>query len=143
MKKPATRKKSAAIGGAPARREKPGDWRAALLDEIRLIIKSAVPDVVETRKWKMPKNPAGVPVWEKAGILCTGETYKDKVKLTFADGAKLDDPSRLFNSSLDGSQRRAIDFSENDKLNARALKALFREAAAFNEAKKAKPRKAK
>jgi len=112
-----------------------GDWRENLLQRIRAIIAAAVPDAVETRKWKKPSNPEGVPVWEKDGILCTGETYKDKVKLTFANGAALKDPAGLFNSSLDGNQRRAIDIAESDKINAKSLKSLFRAAAAFNESK--------
>ncbi len=91
-------------------------------------------------KWRKPSNPAGVPVWEHAGILCTGETYKDKVKLTFANGAALDDPSGLFNSSLDGNVRRAIDIHEGDKIDDKAFKALIRAAVALNTAKAAKRR---
>ncbi|MGD9799418.1 MAG: DUF1801 domain-containing protein [Parvularculaceae bacterium] len=129
---------SAKTGGAPS-----GDWRSDMLQRIRAIIAAAVPDAVETRKWKKPTNPAGVPVWEKDGILCTGETYKDKVKLTFANGAALEDPAGLFNSSLDGNQRRAIDIAEGDAVNAAALKALLRAAAAFNASKPARPSTAK
>jgi len=105
------------------------DWRGATLAKIRSVIHKAVPDVVETVKWR------GVPVWEHNGILCTGETYKAAVKMTFAHGAKLDDPSGLFNASLDGNTRRAIDLHEGDRINEAALKALLRAAAAFNAAK--------
>ena len=108
------------------------DWRAALLDMVRQLIRAADPDAVETIKWKKPGNPAGVPVWEHAGIICTGETYKDKVKLTFARGAALDDPDKLFNASLDGGTRRAIDLREGDSVDAEAFKALIRTAVAFN-----------
>jgi len=114
------------------------DWRAATLDRVRALIGEADPRVVETVKWKKPTNPAGVPVWEHAGIVCTGETYKDKVKLTFANGASLADPAGLFNSSLEGNTRRAIDLAEGDRLDAQAFKALIREAVAFNEAKPGK-----
>ena len=96
------------------------------------MIREADPEIVETVKWRKPSNPMGVPVWEHDGIICTGETYRDKVKLTFANGASLDDPRRLFNSSLDGNTRRAIDFSEGATIDAAALKALVREAVAFN-----------
>jgi hypothetical protein len=114
---------------------KAGGWRAETLTRIRAIIHEACPDVVETVKWRKPSNPMGVPVWECAGMICTGETYKSAVKMTFAHGAALKDPSGLFNSSLDGNVRRAIDFHEGDSIDARALKALIREAAAFNKAK--------
>ena len=103
-----------------------GDWRGATLALLRRLIREADPDVVEEVKWRKPSNPSGVPVWSHAGIICTGETYKDKVKLTFANGALLDDPSRLFNSSLDGNTRRAIDVREGDKLDEKAFKALIR-----------------
>ena len=103
-----------------------GDWRGETLARVRAIIKQAVPDVVEQWKWR------GVPVWEHAGIICTGETYKSIVKLTFARGASLKDPARLFNSSLEGNTRRAIDIHEGDKLDEKALKALVVEAAALN-----------
>lgn len=109
-----------------------GDWRGALLARLRRLIREADPEVEETVKWRKPSNPAGVPVWEDGGIICTGETYKDKVKLTFARGASLDDPSRLFNSSLDGGTRRAIDFREGDNVDEQAFKALIREAVALN-----------
>jgi hypothetical protein len=108
------------------------DWRGAMLAKLRRLIHEADPDVVENVKWRKPSNPLGVPTWEHGGILCTGETYKDKVKLTFARGASLDDPKRLFNSSLDGGTRRAIDFFETDKVDERAFKALVREAVAAN-----------
>jgi len=112
-----------------------GDWRGDALARIRRLIQQAVPDVVEEWKWR------GVPTWEHDGIICTGETYKDKVKLTFAKGAALDDPARLFNSSLDGNVRRAIDIYESDKINERALKALVRSAADLNESSKTKPKR--
>ena len=112
-----------------------GDWRGETLAQVRKLIKEADPDVVEEVKWRKPSNPLGVPVWEHAGIICTGETYKDKVKLTFAKGAALKDPSGLFNSSLDGNVRRAIDFHEGDKIDEKALKALIRAAVALNTSK--------
>jgi hypothetical protein len=105
-----------------------------MLADIRRIMNEADPDIVEERKWKKPGNPAGVPVWSRDGIICTGETYKDKVKLTFAKGASLDDPSRLFNSSLEGNTRRAIDIHEGDRIDEDALKALIRDAVALNRA---------
>ncbi len=111
------------------------DWRGAMLARLRRLIREADRDVVETVKWRKPSNPAGVPVWEDHGIVCTGETYKDKVKLTFARGASLEDPSGLFNSSLEGGTRRAIDFREGHQVNETALKALIREAVAANLAK--------
>ncbi|MBP2560301.1 hypothetical protein J2857_003070 [Neorhizobium galegae] len=114
-----------------------GDWRGETLARVRFLIKQAEPDVVEEWKWR------GVPVWELAGIICTGETYKAAVKLTFAKGASLEDPSGLFNSSLDGNTRRAIDFHEGDKIDEEALKALIRAAAALNTARsKKKPKTA-
>lgn len=114
------------------------DWRGDMLSRARALIKQADPDVAEEWKWR------GVPVWEHDGIICTGETYKNLVKLTFAKGASLADPSRLFNSSLEGSTRRAIDFHEGDKINEKALKALIRAAVALNTAKpKAKAAKRK
>ena len=113
------------------------DWRGAALARIRQLIREADPNVVETIKWRKPSNPAGVPVWEHAGIICTGETYKDKVKLTFARGASLEDPNKLFNSSLDGGTRRAIDIREGEQLDESALRALIREAVAVNLAKNA------
>ncbi len=115
-----------------ARIKELGDWRGEMLGRVRAVIKDADPDVIEEWKW------GGVPVWSHDGILCTGETYKAVVKLTFAKGASLDDPAGLFNSSLEGSTRRAIDFHEGDKLNARALKNLIRAAVACNQAKSKK-----
>ena len=103
-----------------------------MLDRVRTIIREADPDIVEDVKWRKPSNPAGVPVWEHDGLICTGETYRDKVKLTFAKGASLDDPAGLFNSSLDGNVRRAIDIHEGEPIDAAALKALVREAVALN-----------
>ncbi len=108
------------------------DWRGKTLARIRQLIHEADPDVVEEIKWRKPSNPAGVPVWSHAGILCTGETYKDKVKLTFAKGASLDDPSALFNSSLDGKTRRAIDINVNSEINDNAFKSLIRAAVTLN-----------
>ena len=115
-----------------------GDWRGATLSLLRRLIHEADPDVVEEVKWRKPSNPSGVPVWSHAGIICTGEVYKDKVKLTFANGAAVDDPSALFNSSLDGNARRAIDLREGDKLDADAFRALVRAAVAVNLAKNAR-----
>ena len=109
-----------------------GGWRGATLTRLRQLIKQADPEVVEELKWKKPSNPSGVPVWSHGGIICTGETYKDKVKLTFARGAALDDPSGLFNSSLEGNTRRAIDIREGDSLDEDAFKALIRSAVALN-----------
>jgi hypothetical protein len=109
-----------------------GDWRGEMLSRVRTLIKEAVPDVVEEWKWR------GVPVWEDDGIICTGETYKDIVKVTFFKGASLDDPKGLFNSSLEGNARRAIDIHEGDKLNATAFKALVRAAVKLNKSKPAK-----
>ena len=109
-----------------------GGWRGETLTRLRELIKQADPDVVEEMKWKKPSNPAGVPVWSHGGIICTGETYKDKVKLTFAKGAALDDPSGLFNSSLEGNTRRAIDIREGDSIDEDAFKALVRAAVTQN-----------
>jgi len=112
-----------------------GGWRGDTLARLRALIRAAEPGVIETIKWRKPSNPLGVPVWEHGGILCTGETYKDKVKLTFARGASLADPARLFNASLDAGTRRAIDLFEGDTIDAEAFKALVREAVAANAAK--------
>ena len=112
-----------------------GDWRGATLARVRRVIRESDPDIVEEVKWRKPSNPAGVPVWEHNGILCTGETYKDKVKLTFARGASLDDPAGLFNSSLDAGTRRAIDIREGEEIDEAALKALVREAITLNASK--------
>jgi hypothetical protein len=122
-----------------ARIKKLDDWRGETLARVRAIIKQADPDVIEEVKWRKPSNAMlGVPVWEHDGIICTGETYKAAVKLTFAKGAALDDPSRVFNSSLDGNVRRALDIHEGDKINEKALKALIRAAAALNTSARAK-----
>jgi len=116
------------------------DWRDETMQRVRELIQSAVPDVVEEAKWVKPSNPAGVPTWSSDGIICTGETYKDKVKLTFMHGAALDDPAGLFNASLDAGTRRAIDLHEGDALDARAFKALVKRAAAHNQATKSSRR---
>jgi hypothetical protein len=115
-----------------ARIKEPSDWRGETLARIRMLIKQADPEVVEEVKWRKPSNPAGVPVWSHAGIICTGETYKNVVKMTFAKGASLPDPSGLFNSSLEGNTRRAIDFHEGDKIDEKALRALIRAAVTLN-----------
>jgi hypothetical protein len=114
-----------------ARIKELGDWRGETLARVRALIKQADPEAIEEWKWR------GVPVWSHAGILCTGETYKEVVKLTFAKGASLDDPSRLFNSSLEGNTRRAIDIREGEKIDEKALKALIRAAVALNTTPKA------
>jgi hypothetical protein len=137
MKKTATTMKKSGSkegGNSPsrlidARIKALGDWRGETLARVRRLIKEADPEAVETWKWR------GVPVWEHDGIICTGETYKAVVKLTFARGASLDDPSRLFNASLEGNMRRAIDFSEGDKIDERALKNLIRAAVDCNRSK--------
>lgn len=110
------------------------DWRGEMMALLRSLIRQAVPDVVEVVKWRKPSNPLGVPVWESNGIICTGETYKDKVKLTFARGAALADPTGLFNSSLEGKVRRAIDFRKDDHVDEGALRDLVRAAADLNGA---------
>ena len=117
-----------------ARIKELGDWRGETLARVRLLIKQAVPEVVEEWKWR------GVPVWSHAGIICTGETYKSVVKMTFAKGASVEDPSGLFNSSLEGNTRRAIDFHEGDKIDEKALKALIRAAVALNDGLRAAAR---
>jgi hypothetical protein len=109
-----------------------GDWRAKTLARVRALIKQADPEVVEEWKWKKPSSP-GVPVWSHQGIICTGETYKSAVKLTFMKGASLDDPSGLFNSSLEGNTRRAIDFHEGDEIDEQAFAVLIRAAVSLNE----------
>ena len=114
------------------------DWRGATLAKLRRLIKEADPDVVEEVKWRKPSNPSGVPVWSHAGMICTGETYKDKVKLTFAQGASLPDPAKLFNASLDGGTRRAIDFHEGESVDEKAFKEMFRAAVALNLARQKK-----
>ena len=111
------------------------DWREEILDRLRSLILEADPEMIEERKWKKPSNGmAGVPVWSHDGIVCTGETYKKYVKMTFAKGAFVKDPSGLFNSGLDGNLRRAIDFHEGDKINEKALKALIKAAVQLNTA---------
>lgn len=109
-----------------------GDWRGDMLSHIRTLIQRALPDVVEETKWKKPTNPLGVAVWSLDGMICTGETYKDKLKFTFAKGASLEDPSGIFNSSLTAGTRRAIDLHEQDKINAKAFQLLVQDAAALN-----------
>ena len=133
MKKSAAKKSATTKSDSPTRLideriSELADWRGKTLSRIRALIKQAVPDVVEEWKWR------GVPVWSHNGIICTGETYKSVVKLTFLKGASLADPSRLFNSSLDGNARRAIDLHEGDELNETAFKALIRAAATLNGA---------
>ena len=117
-----------------------GDWRGETLSRMRQLIKQADPDVVEEWKWVKPKSP-GTPVWSHDGIICTGESYKNAVKLTFAKGAFLKDPARLFNSSLDGNVRRAIDIHEGEEIDASAFKALVRQAVALNSSVRSKPSK--
>jgi len=137
MKKTAS-KEAAASHLIDARIAALGDWRGATLARVRALIKQADPEVVEEVKWRKPSNAMlGVPVWEHAGIICTGETYKTYVKLTFAQGAALLDPAGLFNSSLDGNIRRALDIREGDKIDEKAFKALIRAAVALNTAKRA------
>ncbi|MBA3667924.1 MAG: DUF1801 domain-containing protein [Sphingomonas sp.] len=120
-----------------ARIEQLGDWRGEVLASVRSLIKSADPGVVEELKWRKPSNAmSGVPTWSDDGIICTGETYKDKVKLTFLKGASLKDPSGLFNSSLEGNARRAIDIGEDDKIDEGALKTLIRAAVSLNTSEK-------
>lgn len=112
-----------------------GDWRGEVLGCVRDLIHEADPEVREEVKWRKPSNPSGVPVWSHDGILCTGETYKDKVKLTFANGAALPDPSGLFNASLEGGTRRAIDIREGDQIDEAAFKGLVMAAVAFDKAR--------
>jgi len=124
-------RKSASVPSA-TKKIQGADWRAERLEQLRGIILRADKRIVETVKWRKPSNPAGVPVWECDGIICTGERYKDKVKLTFMHGAKLDDPTGLFNAADNGAMRRAIDLAEGDKVNAKALAALVKAAVRFN-----------
>ena len=135
--KPKTKAPSrAAKPGKSATRLGPSDWRTGTLDRMRALIFAADPDMIEEPKWRKPSNGMrGVPVWSDHGIVCTGETYKATVKLTFARGASLPDPSRLFNSSLDGGTRRAIDIHEGEIVNATAFKALVKAAVATNKEK--------
>ena len=120
-----------------ARSKEQSDWRGEMLARVRTLIKQADPEVVEEWKWR------GVPVWYHSGMICTGETYKNHVKMTFAKGASLEDPSGLFNSSLEGNTRRAIDFHEGDRIDEKALKELIRAAVALNTSKSASKKKAK
>ena len=129
MKKSATTKGESPSRLIDARIKDLDDWRGKTLSHVRALIKQADPEVIEEWKWR------GVPVWSRAGIICTGETYKAVVKMTFAKGASLEDPSGLFNSSLEGNTRRAIDFREGDKIDEKALKALIRAAVTLNTAK--------
>jgi hypothetical protein len=132
-KTPSKKTKAAAPPKSAAKSDEPADWRSETLARVRKLINAADPQIIETVKWKKPSNAMrGVPVWEKDGILCTGERYKDKVKLTFANGASLDDPSGLFNAGLAGGVRRAIDIGEGEKIDEKAFKALIREAAGLN-----------
>jgi hypothetical protein len=119
-----------------------GDWRGEALGRMRKLIKEADPDIVEEWKWVKPKSP-GTPVWSRDGMICTGECYKKAVKLTFAKGASLKDPARLFNSSLEGNVRRAIDIHEGEEVDKSAFKALVREAVALNRSGKSKPKPSK
>ena len=138
-------KRSRSTKGRPAtgpigKRTEPGDWRSRTLGRIRALIQQADPEVVEEAKWRKSSNPRGVPVWSHDGIICTGETYRDKVKITFARGAALDDPAGLFNAGLDGNVRRAIDLHEGEDVDARAFEALIRAAVALNtSSRKTKP----
>ena len=145
MKK--TVQKAAAQKAAPKKaapkKASSSDWRRETLASVRALIKEAAPGASEEAKWKKATNPAGVPTWSHNGIICTGETYKDKVKLTFAQGAALKDPSRLFNAGLDGGTRRAVDIPEGANLNEAAFKALIREAVALNTSKSAVKKKTK
>jgi hypothetical protein len=142
MKKTKSASKEGKGGARPSRRieakiKELSDWRSEMLARIRMLIKQADPEVVEEVKWRKPSNSmAGVPVWSHAGIICTGETYKNVVKLTFAKGASLVDPSGLFNSSLEGNTRRAIDIHEGDKIDEKAIQALIRAAVALNTSAK-------
>jgi hypothetical protein len=119
-----------------AQTQKSGDWRAETLARVRALIAAADPKIAEVVKWRKPSNPSGVSVWERDGIICTGETYRDKLKLTFARGAALKDPSGLFNARLDAGTRRAIDIREGDRIDEKAFKALIRDAVALNGAKR-------
>ena len=140
MKSSAHKEGEAAASAMIDRRIKElGDWRGKTLATVRGVIRQADPDVVEEWKWAKATNP-GTPVWSHDGIICTGESYKNAVKLTFAKGAALKDPSRLFNSSLEGNVRRAIDFHEGDKVNEAALKDLIRAAVSLNLKGKSKPK---
>ncbi len=145
MKKSGSPENPSASGLIDKRIADLADWRGEILSMMRKLIQDADPDVVEEVKWRKPSNAMlGVPVWSHEGIICTGETYKDKVKLTFARGASLEDTGKLFNSSLDGNTRRAIDIHEGERLHARAFKALVRAAVDLNTAPgKEKPKRTK
>ncbi len=137
MKKAASQTSASASREIDARIKKLGDWRGGTLGRVRALIGDAVPGVVEEIKWRKPTNPAGVPVWSLDGIICTGETYKDKVRLTFAKGALLKDAKGLFNASLNGNAMRAIVIREGEKIDERAFQALVRAAAKQNARRKA------
>src|SRR3954449_12178493 len=132
----AGKKGDASSQRADSKTKELSDWRGETLARVRTLIKDADPEVVEEVKWRKPSNAMrGVPVWSHGGIICTGETYKNVVKMTFANGASLPDPSGLFNSSLEGNTRRAIDFHEGERIDEKALKALIRAAATLNESR--------
>ena len=135
MKKSGSQKSKSPSQQIDARINELGDWRGKMLSRLRTLVKEADPEVVEEWKWR------GVPVWSHDGLICTGETYKNVVKMTFAKGAALKDPSRLFNSSLDGNTRRAIDFREGEKIDEEALKTLVRAAVTLNKSEKDKRKK--
>jgi len=137
----ATAKTSSGSDAVDAKIESLGDWRTATLSHVRAIIKAADPEMTEDAKWRKAGNPLGVPTWEHDGIICTGESYKEYVKLTFAKGASLKDPAHLFNSSLDGNVRRAIDIHEGEDIDPSAFKTLVRQAVALNTSGKSKAAK--
>src|SRR5690349_6186972 len=136
MKKSATAAKESGSKEVESKIAELGGWRGKTLGRMRALIRQAEPDVVEEMKWKKASQPAGVPVWSLDGMICTGESYKDHVKLTFAKGAQLKDPKKLFNAGLDGGTRRAIDLHDGDKVDEAAFKALIREAVALNQSSK-------
>jgi hypothetical protein len=136
VKKSAPQNPESASEQIDARIRELGDWRGEMLSRLRAVVKQADPEVVEEWKWAKATSP-GTPVWSHDGIVCTGETYKSVVKMTFAKGASLEDPSGLFNSSLDGNVRRAIDFHEGDRIDEKALEALVRAAVALNTSRSA------
>ena len=138
MQEPAKASGTSASGPIDEKIAGLGDWRGPVLARLRRLIREADPHAIEEVKWRKPSNPGGVPTWSHAGILCTGETYKDKVKLTFANGAGLDDPAGLFNAGLDGGTRRAIDIREGNDVDEEAFKALVRAAVALNLARTAR-----
>jgi hypothetical protein len=138
MKTDATSKTSAALDANIDELNALGDWRGNTLARVRALIHAADPDIIEEQKWAKATNPAGVPVFSHNGIVCTLETYKSTVKLTFAKGASINDPARLFNSSLEGNTRRAIDLQETDNINEKAFKDLIRSAVALNLQPKSK-----